>query len=237
MSEQIAIDFKFEFNGGETKLFGVALNRETLAMTPLPGPVPEWARLTLHQCPSCAKTGREFCPVAANLAPLVEYFKERLSYEEVNMTVTTEARTYSKRTNLEEGLCSLLRFYLYTSGCPVLDRLRPLLETQLPFPTPQESLSQILSLFLLGNHLTKAQAPAYKDLPAFVALLKEVQEINASLIRRLNTVATKDAIRNAMVLLNNLIYIPTKAIENQKLQQLERLFIQSENDSADGTRA
>lgn len=63
---------------------------------------------------------------------LVDEFANILSHDEVEMKITTQERSYTKTTVTSEAISSLLGIYLVTSGCPVMDKLRPLVRFHLP---------------------------------------------------------------------------------------------------------
>ena len=70
---------------------------------------------------------------------IIHSFKDSISYEEVEVFITTKARTYMKRTTLQKGLSSLLGIYMVTSGCPTMEKLKPMVRYHLPFATEEET--------------------------------------------------------------------------------------------------
>lgn len=65
----------------------------------------------------------------------------------------TEERTYSKDTLLQQGLASLLGIVMTTSGCPVLEPLKPMVRFHLPFATLTETVYRMVSMCLVGPSL------------------------------------------------------------------------------------
>jgi len=97
MSGTEVIAYEFAFADGTSYDFSVELRRPSLELVPAPtGGEPEWTELTFRRCPNCLLNiaDHTHCPVARNLAPVAEAFHDRVSYDEVEVTVHTEARTY-----------------------------------------------------------------------------------------------------------------------------------------------
>jgi hypothetical protein len=95
-----------------------------------------------------------FCPVVLNLAGIVEVFRDYFSYESVKVTVTMRERVSWKTTSLQEGLTSLLGLIIVTSGCPVMEHLKPMARFHLPFSTlePSTGLSRCISWRRILEH-------------------------------------------------------------------------------------
>ncbi len=91
----------------------------------------------------------EFCPSAANVIELPDYFKNRDSIEEVEVLVETQERKYLKQVPLYVGLSSLLGIYMVTNGCPVLEKLKPMLRYHLPFASIEETTYRTVTMYLL----------------------------------------------------------------------------------------
>ena len=73
------------------------------------GSKPDWSKLQFHQCENCPLgTDVEYCPVAVNLANIVEGFKGRDSIEKALVTVEIKERKYQNRLDIQKGLGSLM---------------------------------------------------------------------------------------------------------------------------------
>ncbi len=139
MKDPIIITYCFNFDNGIDKTFSLQLDRETLDFANSEiNDAPEWAKLSYNKCTNCplSEIDNNYCPVALNLNNLTEKFNAVVSHESVFVSVTTEDRTYKKRTTIDEALSSLMGIIMATSGCPVLDHLRPMARFHLPFATP-----------------------------------------------------------------------------------------------------
>jgi hypothetical protein len=228
MPKTISISYQFKFMDGREKTIVAELDFETLALVNQPvEPLPDWTLLKFHKCSTCPldEATSPRCPAAVGMAELVEFCKDMVSYEEVDVTVTSEARTYFKHTTMEEGVGSLIGVLMAGSACPKMSRLRPLNDSHVPFVSPSEATYRLVSMYLVAKYFqSKAGKQAEWDLNGLVGILKEVQEVKTDFFKRLNAISAKDAGRNAMVLLNNLAFIAGRSIEMNKLQRLEQIF-------------
>ncbi len=224
----IAFRYRFSFQNGGDQEFTVHLDAETLGLVAAPRPdPPEWARLTVHQCPNCPLTEKEspLCPVAANMADLVAAFQDRKSHEAVQVLVETKERIYAKHTSLQTAVSSLIGLYMVTAGCPILSRLRPMVDTHLPFMTPAETTYRMLSMYLVAQYFkAKAGRPADWTLEGLSGILEAVQAVNTAFCQRLNSIAIKDASVNALVVLSTLGDEARLRLVEHDVERLERIF-------------
>src|SRR3970040_1331419 len=98
MPEDISIDYAFGVEHGALKAFNLRLDRSTLSfLSGPPSAPPAWAELNKNRCSVCALDGasHSFCPIALNLSGVAEEFRDYFAYENVDVTVSTEERTYS----------------------------------------------------------------------------------------------------------------------------------------------
>ena len=147
--DRIQFHYKFIFPNNIVKTFEVELDGQTLAVQTAPkDSYPEWTRLSHRQCTNCPlrEETHPRCPVAQNLVDIIEFFKHVVSHEEVNVEISTDARTYKKRTAVQNALSSLIGIYMVTSGCPILDKLSPLVGTHLPFASLEEPAYRAISM-------------------------------------------------------------------------------------------
>lgn len=103
------------------------------------------------------------CPIAARVVDLVESFRDSVSYEEVTVTVETAERSFRSRTSLQKGLSGILGIYMVSSGCPVVNKLRPMVATHLDaglsgrlaaLQVQDESLNALSILSCFGDDTT-----------------------------------------------------------------------------------
>jgi hypothetical protein len=198
--------YKFKFGSGTEKVFDIELQSETLELNQKPlEPKPEWTRLKFHQCENCPLGDEvEYCPVAVNLASVVETFQTFASFEPVNVVVETKERTYSKDTTLQKSLSAIIGVYMVTSNCPIMDKLRPMSQFHLPFATGMETFYRSVSMYLTAQFFLMRQGkePDW-DLKKLVELYKAVSTVNKGMAGRLRQASEKDANVNAVVILHS----------------------------------
>lgn len=220
--------YVFSLGNGVAKEFTIRLDRKSMtALTAAKKIYPEWTELSFHQCPTCPLNAqeRQRCPIATNLVDVVEFFRDSLSYEETDVLVETEARGYTKRTTLQEGVSSIIGIYMVTSGCPVMDKLRPMVRTHLPFATVEETMYRVLSMYLLAQYfLAKRNHEPDWELKKLVNIYQDVESVNKHFRERLSAINVNDATVNALVNLNCFADFTAFAIEENRLDEIELLF-------------
>jgi len=111
------ITYEFCFENGDSKQFRVDLNADTLVIAaPDLTNKPVWTRLDFKQCPCCPlqKEKHPDCPLALNIARVIDSFQNTLSYETCSVRCVTPERTYLKNTSLMD-LLKLLLLHLNVS--------------------------------------------------------------------------------------------------------------------------
>ena len=225
-----AITFKYtyKFDDGVEKQFIAKLDEENLDLINAgKESYPEWTRLENCRCSNCTLDVKEYpyCPVAANLSELAESFKDMFSYEEVDVFVETSERSYLKHTDLQQGVGSLIGIYMVTSGCPVMDKLRPMVNFHLPFATLQETTYRAISMYLVAQLLLyrRGKKPDL-ELASLVEIYDEVRIVNEHIIKRLSGISTLDANLNAVIILDNFANYVKFVIDEDLLHRLEKIF-------------
>ena len=218
----------FTLNDGTEKSFDIDLETDSLKLTGRrPEDLPEWTKLTHQQCENCTlkQDDEPYCPVAANIVDVADFFKNRYSYEDVQVTIETDARSYTKKTSLQNGLSSLMGLYMVTSGCPVMDKLRPLVHSHLPFASLEESMFRIVSMYLVAQYyrFRKGDHPDW-NLHGLSDLFNDIGTVNRAFAERLKSVVSKDANLNALVVLNCVADMGKIAFESEDMDDLEYLF-------------
>ena len=202
--EPIVFHYRFQFRDGSAREFAVRLDPQTLALVDRPaGPPPEWTRLDNNRCVNCPLAGKaDYCPVAVNLSHVVETFKDSVWYDQALVTVRTKERTYQHDTSVQRGLSSIIGIYNVTSGCPILDRLRPMVRFHLPFASTDETVYRTVSMYLTAQYFVMARGGApdwtLADLAGFYDAMALVEE---GLSRRFREASRSDANVNAVIIL------------------------------------
>jgi hypothetical protein len=235
--------YKFEFENGPETNFEVELNAQTLELINRDGTSkPEWTKLAFNQCENCPLgTSAEYCPVAVNLARIVETFRDDVSFESTVVTVKTPERTYVKKTTLQKGLASIIGIFMTTSNCPVMDILRPMARFHLPFATSIETFFRSISTYLTGQFIRAAKGlePDW-NLHKLLGHYKAINTVNKGMSSRLMNASKRDANVNAVVILHSFgdgisyfIQQELEAIEPMFSVYLER---QEQQDQAEATK-
>ena len=97
MSEKEILKFKYDIRSetGLKKEFAINLDANTLRIiNEDPVDLPSWAKLDFCKCPNCSldPAKNQYCPVAANLSPVMAFFKDSLSYESSEIILDTNDR-------------------------------------------------------------------------------------------------------------------------------------------------
>ncbi|HWP49227.1 MAG TPA: hypothetical protein VNM22_18875 [Candidatus Limnocylindrales bacterium] len=229
MTEKILhIHYEFNLKNGVQKQFSLNLSGPTLALESEPKPsYPEWTVLTHHQCSNCPLHPEQhpYCPVAVNLSEVIEFFKDFLSFEEAEVRIYTEVREYYTRTPLQEGLSSLIGLIMVTSGCPILNKLRPMAYTHLPFSSLEETKYRAISMYLLAQYFLyrEGKKPDW-EIKNLVHIYEEIIKVNQDFSRRLASICPKDASLNALASLSCFASITSLSIKDDYLEDIKALF-------------
>ena len=226
--EYLDITYQFTFEDEKQKSFFIRLNKRTLDLIDEPrAAYPEWTKLEFHQCPNCPlnKEQNPHCPIALSLIDMMHAFKDSVSHEPVTVDIITQAREYRATTVLQRGLSSLLGLYMVTSGCPVMEKLKPMARLHLPFATMEETAYRVISMYLLAQYFNyrRGKTPDW-DMKNLVKAYDDIRVLNNSFSQRLKANTTKDAGVNAVVILNNFAdYVPF-SVDQDMLDEIELLF-------------
>jgi hypothetical protein len=228
IKKNIFFHYRFIFNDGVIKDFHVNLDPQTLDLIETERDVfPRWTELTCHQCPHCTLERQKYkhCPIAVNLIDLVYTFKDIQSYEAVEVIIDTEARRYSKQTALQQGLSSLIGIYMVTSGCPIMEKLKPMVRYHLPFATLDETRYRVLSMYCLAQYFIHkhGRAPDW-ELRGLIKIYDEIRILNQAFCKRLSCIKIEDASVNAVVILNNFADYVSLSIDKQTLDEVAASF-------------
>jgi hypothetical protein len=221
------IAYRFKLNGREEARFDLELDPVSLSLAPAPGEPPDWTRLGNRQCPNCplVASASPYCPIARNLAKVISEFARRISFEEADISISTEAREFRRRAPLQSGISSLIGVVMVTSGCPHMDLLRPMVYTHLPFASADETTYRAISMYLLAQYLRQQRGlrPDW-ELAGLVKTYQEISTVNKHFVERLKTMDLQDASLNAVVKLDCFAAMTTTIITAQALAGVERVF-------------
>jgi len=226
--ETVTIEYQFRLRSGVERTFTVRLKKPTLEIISVRQSVlPEWTKLTHHQCSNCPLDPEQHprCPIAANLVDVIEAFRDCLSTEEADITIRSESREYHKRSPVQYGVGSLMGLYMVVSGCPIMDKLRPMVYTHLPFATVEDTMFRAVSMYLLAQYFLsqRGKTPDWK-LEKLVRIYEDINVVNQSFAKRLLSINPKDASLNALVGLDCFATATAFSIVQDSLHEIEPLF-------------
>ncbi|MCU0453566.1 MAG: hypothetical protein MUE68_07885 [Bacteroidetes bacterium] len=217
--------YRFDFGDGTVKDFRVVLDALTYAYRePVPVEPPEWTRLEYSKCSNCPLQGAERCPVAMNLSVITREFEETKSFTDATVTVTSPERTYQKATTVQRGLSAITGIIMVTSGCPIMDRLRPNVAFHLPFATPMETSYRSVAMYLTAQAIRKmnGEVPDW-EMHGLMAIYEDVAKVNKGIAQRLRDASGTDSGANAVVILHAFGDFVSIMIET-RLQEFEAIF-------------
>ncbi|PYK02095.1 MAG: hypothetical protein DME23_02610 [Verrucomicrobia bacterium] len=226
--ETVTIEYQFRLRSGVERTFTVRLKKPTLEIISVRQTVlPEWTKLTHHQCSNCPLDPEQHprCPIAANLMDVIEAFRDCLSTEEADITIRSESREYHKRSPVQYGVGSLMGLYMVVSGCPIMDKLRPMVYTHLPFATVEDTMFRAVSMYLLAQYFLsqRGKTPDWK-LEKLVRIYEDISVVNQSFAKRLLSINPKDASLNGLVGLDCFATATAFSIVQDSLHEIEPLF-------------
>jgi hypothetical protein len=221
------ITYVVDFLDGQQLVIPLDLDPSTLALRQNVESPPEWTKLEFEQCPNCPldPEAHEYCPIAVNMSGALMVFNDYLSYEMVNVTIETSDRRYQKKVALQDAVSSLIGIIMATSGCPVMDHLRPMVRTHLPFASRTESVYRVISMYLMAQYFRKQRGmePDW-DLKHLVELYDEIGKVNHAFSNRMFAQYEKDANINALVILKYVAELLTGSLQNNNLDNMESIF-------------
>lgn len=168
-------------------------------------PLPPWTRLNYFQCSCCPLDSSEYpyCPLAAQLHPLIDFAADLVSFEELNVRVHTAQRVYHLNTTVQYGISALMGIIIPTAGCPHTAWLRPMARFHLPHSSREETMYRVVSLYLTARFFAEQDDQTHYDGLANLARLYErLHGINQCVARRLRNACSKDSSLNALVILD-----------------------------------
>jgi hypothetical protein len=228
--------YTFDFTSAKKIRYILRFDPDTLEYVPKADRIlPDWTLLECCKCPHCPldPVYHKHCPVAANMSDLSEIFEGMKSHVEVDVTVENSERKVVKHTTVQVGASSLIGLIMATSGCPILDRLRPMAATHSPFSTPEEVSYRIITMYLLAQYFRrKNKLEPDWDLHGLTGFLEETQSVNQHLCKRLNVnrtnrktaAADSDVLLNAVNILNTSGALTELSIEEDDLDSWKKLY-------------
>lgn len=230
-------EYVFRFSDRPTIHIAVEQDDRGLITQVSPAPPDDLMPVTAlanHQCAHCPLSASDHpeCPLAATICPALVQFGQLTSYEETRVLVMADERNYLKRTTLQQGLRSLLGLLMGGSGCPYMLYFRPLARFHLPFSSDAETVFRSLGNFLIAQHLKQrreASSPT-DQAQTLEHIYSNVHDVNLGMSQRLRSMASSDAINNALILLDLFTGLMDTYLEEEtdSLEDLYAEFIEQQ---------
>jgi hypothetical protein len=223
----INYSFKFKLADKKEKVFDVLIDPVTLINRKPDKEFPDWTKSANFRCPNCPMEygAEENCPVAVNLHEAIEFFSNFVSFEEVNVTIETPQRVYSKNTSMQDGVSSLFGVLMVTSGCPVIGMLRPMVRYHLPFSNLEETEYRVISMYLTAQYFRykRGKEPDW-NMNNLKKIYEEIKKVNLYVVREIAKHEKNDTSINSVIVLNNFAEYVTIDLDENTMEQIEVFF-------------
>ena len=226
--QPLVIEYSFRLQDNSEELFTIRLDPQTLEtlLEPKAEPLPHWTELSFSQCASCPLTqaSSPHCPAAVNIAPIVRRGEKLLSFDVLDLQVTTAERVISQKTTAQRALCSLMGLVIATSGCPHTALFKPMARFHLPLANEEETIFRATATYMLAQYFVRTGGgEADFNLEKLRDLYRTIQEVNQAMATRVRSGSKTDSSVNAIVLLDMYAKALPYVIK-QSLEELRYLF-------------
>ena len=185
------------FPDGREEIFMIEMSSSgTFQFTGMPEPA-EWTRLDFHTCDCCPLKGnREHCPAAESLENSLMRFSDDYSYDKVEaIGIDGANRKTVVDSTMQEVGSVFVQLAVFSSGCPIGRKLRPLVSDLRPFATNNELTRHLISKILLKSRGRMQEARKEVDIH-----LEPLREVFSKLWKRLDDQPPGgDAVMNSIV--------------------------------------
>jgi hypothetical protein len=227
MMDTIKIQYAFKLDEHWLEIIDLQLDPQTLDLLNSPGKnLPFWTQLDFHQCPHCPLDLLKYpvCPVAATLVDIVDRFEDVMSYDELDLEVTTTARHVFQHTTAQRGISSLLGILFPSSGCPHTVFFKPMVRFHLPLANEEETIFRASGMFLLAQYYLREKKTAGDlNFDGLKQIYENMNLVNMNVAERLRNASCTESSVNAIVLLDVFAHTMPLLIEEQ-LDELRHLF-------------
>ncbi len=230
MTEEKKLTYLYRFlrEGRLEKEFKVELNAETLTLIqPAKKNLPDWTRLEYEKCSNCPLNEKDspHCPAATAIEEPIQFFKDKVSYDEYEFEIIAAERTYKKTTALQYGASAIFGLLMAVSGCPVMGRLKPMARIHLPFSSMEETLYRVISMYLFAQYFEsrKGGSPDW-SLKRLIEIYEAVAQVNDGFMKRIKKIHTQDSGLNAIVHLDCYRRFANHSILDTDLDHISRYF-------------
>lgn len=225
----LQLTYRFRFPDGETKEFLVQLDRNNCSsLVSKRESYPVWTQLRFKQCSCCPLSAEKHthCPVAVNIIDIVEFFDRFQSVEKAVVEVETHnCVTKREEASLFPAISSLIGVYMATSGCPVLDKLRPMARFHLPFADTEATVYRALSMYALAQYFRRKKGlEGDWNFEGLQDIYRDINRLNIDFAERLNNDSISESTTNALTSLDCFAQEVDISISEEMLKEIEVLF-------------
>lgn len=210
--------YEIKFEDGAETVVDIRLDPVSLRVAAEPaGDPPDWTRLDCCKCPVCPfdAASEKYCPVAVNLSGVAARFGDKASVMPVEARVISDEREYFKLTSLQTALSSIIGIYMVTSGCPVMEVLKPMARYHLPFASLNETVYRSVSSYLTQQYLAmrKGDEPDW-ELERLKRAYADIEALNRAMADRIRKASSRDANCNAVIILDSFAKMVPWSLDN-----------------------
>jgi len=234
MATPIEITYCFHYQTDDEIRFNMRFDSHSMLLLDEENPAPpDWAKLEYCQCSHCplSPEDHEYCPIAKNIAQVVEVFSANRSIQNTTIAVLSEERNYWKETTMQQGLHGIFGLVMATGGCPHMDFLKSMARFHLPFSTYRETIVRSLSMHLLNQLIkSKDHNTVAIDFTELEESYRKVNQLNQEFIERIRSAKTGgDAGENALIILDSFVQLIDMEFSSDFRMLKEILEPQEEN--------
>lgn len=152
---------------------------------------------------------------------MVDFFADSYAHEEARVIVQAKEHSYEKVCSLQIGIGSLLGLLMATSGCSVMEPMRPLARSHLPFATAYETLPRVISRYLFQQYLKsrRGEEPDW-EMSKLSQAYEAIGLVNEGISKRLSHVMVQDASRNAVSRLHVFAELLSFSIDENMIHEI-----------------
>jgi hypothetical protein len=225
--EPIDIRYRFKLDKNHDEIIDLRLDALSLELVNKAGSdLPSWTKLDFHQCPHCPldRLIHPDCPVAASLVDVVRRFDNVMSYDKIDLEVTTMDRRVSRHTTAQKAISSLVGMLFPASGCPHTAFFKPMVRFHLPLASEEATIFRATGMYLLAQYfLCKEGQKGDFELKGLKQIYNNMHLLNVHIAERLSRATRTDSSLNAIIILDVFTHALPYVIEDH-LEEIRHLF-------------
>lgn len=219
MTETIDIKYKIIFPDERTEVFDFEFDEENfdLVNKDVENP-PEWAKLEFRQCDHCPLNSEEheYCPVALQMANVVERFHDTTSIDIVTMEVEMNEKRIIQTAAIQHVISSMLDLVFPISGCPKVEHMKPLARFHTPLASEEETVFRVSSMYLLGKYFQSTTSMGGEiEFDGLTRIYDDLHILNKAVASRIQHATQSDSTKNAITLLDMYSTLVPALLEDQ----------------------